>query len=612
MADNKLNIKSLQVSDKKRLYSFQSQLKTKECNLCHYQCDLRQNYLFPVASNGSGRILVVGPQAFLEEHKNTIAMSGPFRTIFNHYLSRYTGLTENDCTFSYAVKCTSLNKKETVKAKVPEFKNCSRYLKQDIKYVDPVVIVFLSKDAAKGIIDNKRRSQIPMGTPFQYRIMGKMTWCYFMINPIVSKTATAAVPTVEAQFKGLYSFFDTYTNIYDTILRPLLSLDNGDPGRRYILVDTIGKLKAMYKDVKQYTYVGMDTETTGLDVYVDDFKIVGISIAVEEDCGYYIPFGHNVSKGAQLDWETEVKPTIKAITDDPKIQTIWHNLYYDYAACKVQGLDIFKLDPDKHIWTHDSMVMAYLHNENVRLNLKEQMYLHFNIQPKKFKGVLEGSSAETFADVDPMDAIEYATDDAINALMLFKKTAALVYQESKEFTNNLLVEKIYPAEIGVIKVLADAHLRGIRIDIPYLRELQKAVIQDLSEVKSQIFAISTAVTGLGSGPKLISFLESIIDERFLKKITKKYGELTSQEKLLNIIVFQYKNAAKKGQEPGKWEPQKLEKYLKLIVRYKHLLKMKSTYIESVLDEVHEINGIHVIHPRIKSIGTTSGRMSSGK
>ena len=73
---------SLQVTKSKDLLDFQSELQTKECNLCHYSPWLRDNYFFPVASSGTGRILVVGPQVFLEEHKYNMQCGGAFIKVF--------------------------------------------------------------------------------------------------------------------------------------------------------------------------------------------------------------------------------------------------------------------------------------------------------------------------------------------------------------------------------------------------------------------------------------------------------------------------------------------------------------------------------------------------
>tara|TARA_B100000131_G_scaffold15115_1_gene15473 strand:+ start:1603 stop:4455 length:2853 start_codon:yes stop_codon:yes gene_type:complete len=615
---------SLQAANSKDLLDFQSELQTKECNLCHYSPWLRDNYFFPVASSGTGRILVVGPQVFLEEHKSNMACGGAFRKVFVNYLQKFTGLAESDCTFTYAVKCTG--DEESDKAKTLEFRNCSRYLMKEIKTIDPVVIVFLGKDASKSLLDNKTRQAHNMGSAFKSFIMGKPRWCYFITNPMIALVQSAAVPSVEAHFKGLSTFLEDKTNIYETVQKPEKSVVKSIDGRKYILVDTEEKLKDMMSYFSDKKYIGMDTETNSLYTWSSTFKVVGISLAADDTTGYYIPFGHK-SKGRkqykQLSWDV-VKPYMEQLCYDPNKQTIWHNLYYDYCAMKRMGIDVFKLDPERNIWTHDSMVMTYLHNENPTIGLKDQMYSHFGIQPLKFKGVLADSDVNTFEDVSPEDALQYAADDAINCLMLFKKVSKLVKHESDEYTDGKLLSKIYPDELNTIKVIADAHLRGVRIDNDYLQDLQSAVKEDLQQTQSAIYELSTAVSNFSSNPRIVELLEGLLTKSFIDRFNKKFVQLNAQEKTLKILCSGYSKywefyeqglidhmTGKPFDKPGKWEPSKLQNYLELITRYRRLLKVKSTYIETneELKQLDE-NGDWVIHANIRTIGTTSGRMSS--
>jgi uracil-DNA glycosylase family 4 len=614
---NKINISSMHVQDAEGLLIHQTYLKSKECNLCHYSQDLRDQFLFPVASSGTGRLLIVGQQTFMEEHKNTVAMSGPFRGTFTSYLNRFTGLSEADCTFTYSVKCTG---NDTVPGpKALEYKNCSRYLLQEIKKIDPVVIVFLGKDAAKSLLSTKIRQKHDMGVPFKERILGKDRWCYFMLNPMIARSKTGAIPVVKAHFSALSKFLDKETNMYDIIPKPQQQVNSIDTTREYVLVDTDEKLQSMVKDLDQYKYIGMDTETNTLNVWSKKYKLVGISLAGAADKGYYIPINHKApgrQTYTQLDWSI-IKPIVTSIVEDVTKQTIWHNLYYDYAAMKRTGIDIFKLDPTNNIWTHDSMLMTYLYNENSRIGLKDQMYIHFNITPQKFKGVIADADVNTFEDVSPDAALQYAADDAINCLLLFNKISKLVEEESRKYTNNKLLDRIYPYELSTIKVLSEAHLLGIRIDNNYIETLAKYINEDIEETEKATFAISTTITNLGSGPKLIAALQVILTDSFLEKFLEKFEKLTAQERMLHVLIdgyAKYWDRAEKGidsQYPGKWHPDKLSKYVNLIIQYKHLVKMKSTYIEAINKLKEQDNqGNWIIHAQIKSIGTTSGRMSS--
>ncbi len=615
---SKLKISSTRAIDAEGLLKHQTMLKSKECSLCHYSTSLRDQFLFPVASSGVGRILVVGYQSFIEEHKNTIAMSGPFRGTFNSYLNKYTGLSEIDCTFTYSVKCT--NGEGSVNPKAQELKNCSRYLLQEVGKLNPVITLFLGKDSAKSLLSTKVRQKYDMGVPFKEKILGKDQWCMFILNPMVSRTKTGAGPIVEAHFKALSLFLEQNTTIYNHIVKPKVgSLPLVQGVREYILVDTAEKLQAMQEDLKQYTLIGMDTETNTLNTYSKDYRLVGLSLAGSESRGYYIPIAHKAlgrKKYLQLNWDI-IKPVVTTIVRDPKVQTIWHNLYFDYAAMKQAGVDIFKLDPPSGVWTHDSMLMTYLLDENSKLGLKDQMYLHFNTSPEKFKDVVSGGNVKTFADIDPNGALKYAADDAINCLLLFNKVVKKVKYESKQYTKNQLLNRIYPDELNTIRILSEAHLLGIRIDNNYLTTLTNSIHGDIDETKKAVFAISTIVSNLSSGPKLVSAIESILTVEFLDKFLVKFDKLTAQERMLHVLIegyTKYWDRAELGidsEYPGKWHPDKLSSYINLVIRYKHLLKMKSTYIEAI-DSLKEqdAEGNWIVHAQIKSIGTTSGRMSS--
>jgi len=607
------NYSVLECPQRGALLDHQTRLKSTECRLCHYSEKLTRNFKFPVASRGTGRILVVGNWTLKEEH-DAKALGGAFASVFEEYLQKYTGLSSVDCVFTYAIKCNDGNE---ISPKALEYRNCSRYLLQEIKLIDPTLILFIGKDSAKSVMDNKLRTKVATGTAFQTFILGKNRWCYFITNPVIAKSNTAAVSLVQAQFKGIASFLQKNTSVYSEITQPVIEEVKE---REYSLVDTLPKLKEMKQDLDQYTLIGMDTETNSLHTWSNTFKLVGISLAATETKGYYIPVGHNFKNVLQLDWNLEVKPIIKNIVDDPTKQTVWHNLYYDYAALKVSGLDIFKVNPSKSLWTHDSMLMSYLCNENSPLGLKDQMYRNFNISPQKFKGVLASADVNTFDNVTPEKALKYAADDAINCLMLFKKSAKVVKKESKLYTNNKLITEIYPTELKTIKILADAHLRGICVDSEYVEQLILTLNTDLIEVHSEVLSLSNMVSNINSNTKLLSLLKWVLtptfNKLFIKKYKSKQKKLDVQKRTIQLLITLYTSEYVKAEKyktdlPGKWKSEKLSKYFTLVLRYRHLGKVKSTYLEPISENMQQDKeGNWIIHANIKSIGTTSGRMSS--
>ena len=162
------------------------------------------------------------------------------------------------------------------------------------------------------------------------------------------------------------------------------------------------------------------------------------------------------------------------------------------------------------------------------------------------------------------------------------------------------------------------------MDNNYLEDLKSVVAQDLGDTKKEIYEISTAVSNFSSNPRIVELLEGILTPSFIERFNKKFVELNAQEKTLKILCSGYSKYWEFSEQglvdhltgqpyakPGKWEPSKLQNYLELITRYRRLLKVKSTYIETN-DELKQLdsNGDWVIHANIRTIGTTSGRMSS--
>jgi len=91
------------------------------------------------------------------------------------------------------------------------------------------------------------------------------------------------------------------------------------------IITTEKQLKVLQKILKEASEIAFDTETTSTDQMQAD--LVGISLAVSGDEGYYIPVGHKVGKQLPL------KQVLAALEDpltDPSIPKMGHNIKYDY------------------------------------------------------------------------------------------------------------------------------------------------------------------------------------------------------------------------------------------------------------------------------------------
>jgi len=124
-----------------------------------------------------------------------------------------------------------------------------------------------------------------------------------------------------------------------------------------IVVDTPEKLGDLKDILSSADTIALDTETTSIDPLRAD--LVGISFAVKEGTGYYIPVGHKTQK-AQLPLNTVVS-ALKPVLSNPAKAKVGHNLKYDGLVLEQNGLPVSSLKFDSMIagWLIDPASRAF-------------------------------------------------------------------------------------------------------------------------------------------------------------------------------------------------------------------------------------------------------------
>ena len=113
---------------------------------------------------------------------------------------------------------------------------------------------------------------------------------------------------------------------------------------KVIIVDSMESLQTLAKKLLDAEVIAFDTETTSTDQM--EAELVGISLAVEKNQGYYIPVGHQTGK--QLD----IAVVLDALRDPLTDSTIYkagHNLKYDFVVLARYGLKVSPLSFDTMI-----------------------------------------------------------------------------------------------------------------------------------------------------------------------------------------------------------------------------------------------------------------------
>src|SRR6185436_2789374 len=114
------------------------------------------------------------------------------------------------------------------------------------------------------------------------------------------------------------------------------------------VIDTSEKLADLVKELNSAKVSSFDTETTSTEEMTAE--IVGISLAIREGEGYYIPLGHRTGTNLPLE---QVISALKAPMTNPKIGKIAHNAKYDYIVLAKNGLYVTPL-------TFDTMLAEFI------------------------------------------------------------------------------------------------------------------------------------------------------------------------------------------------------------------------------------------------------------
>ena len=156
----------------------------------------------------------------------------------------------------------------------------------------------------------------------------------------------------------------------------------------------------------------------------------------------------------------------------------------------------------------------------------------------------------------------------------------------QELNDKSLVSLFTDLEMPLVEVLAQMELNGIKLDLEILNKLSKELEKRLIKLIEEIYDLSGCQFNINS-PKQ---LREILFERLKLPVVKKgkTGPSTDEE-VLRILAPSHKLPA-------------------LLLEYRQLTKLKSTYIDVLPDLVNSKTGR--VHTSFNQTGTETGRLSS--
>jgi DNA polymerase-1 len=360
-----------------------------------------------------------------------------------------------------------------------------------------------------------------------------------------------------------------FTNPNSVKEAPATKKDN-----KYETVLTEKELNNWILKINECNSFAIDTETDSVQTV--SANLLGISLSVSENEGCYIPLGHQYDDcPKQLEMDYVIKSLGSAIEDNQE-KAIGQNLKFDIPILARHGIKITK-------FLADTMLMSYVLNSTAtRHGMDRLADFYLNYKTTKYTDVTGTASKQiSFAEVKLDVATDYAAEDADITLRLYKVLNKLL--KEKPTQQKLLNDLEYP----LVHVLSRVEQNGAKIDKKKLSNHSKELSEKISDLTSQAFKISGEEFNLDSPKQLLEILYEKQGLPVLKKTPK--GQPSTNEDTLQRLSEDYELP-------------------KIILQYRTLAKLKSTYTDSLINI--ENPKTKRIHTSYQQAITSTGRLSS--
>ena len=339
------------------------------------------------------------------------------------------------------------------------------------------------------------------------------------------------------------------------------------------IVDSQEKLNKCVNVLNKAKMIAFDTETTSTNAM--QAELVGISLAVAQDEGFYIPVGHLSGKQLTL---KEVISALKAPLSDPEIAKIAHNAKFDMLILERVGLPITPV-------TFDTMIAEWLINPDSRnLGLKNMAWVKLGYEMTHIEALIgTGRSQITMEAVPIAQAASYAVADAVVTLRLHG-----MLQKELEQVNAL--ELFNTVEMPLVPILAQMEMNGVALDKDFLENFGKELETSLHDIEYKIY-------GLVGEPFNINSTQQLSDMLF-----KRLGLEPPDRSRKTTSGFLSTAAGVLEDMRGQHE------VVDLILEYREIAKLKSTYVDSLPLQINPHTGR--VHTSFNQTGTVTGRIAS--
>ncbi|MGA7193477.1 MAG: DNA polymerase I [Anaerolineales bacterium] len=339
------------------------------------------------------------------------------------------------------------------------------------------------------------------------------------------------------------------------------------------IVDTTEKLNDLAKQLASAKVIAFDTETTSTEEM--QAEIVGISLAIKEGEGYYIPVGHLGGNNLPLD---QVVSALHDPLTDPHIPKVAHNAKYDYIVLARHGIVVSPI-------TFDTMIAEFVVDPSSHnLGLKNMSFARLGDEMTHIEELIgKGKKQISMAEVAVESVAPYAAADAETTLRLLP----IMQAEIKRVNAEKLMAEI---EMPLISVLAEMEMTGVLLDLPFFKKLSEELTRRMADIEKQVFEAVGKPFNINSTQQLSDVLFNRLrlepPDRGKKTAS---GHYSTSGDVLDALS---------GKHP----------VVDMVIEHRELSKLKSTYVDALPAAVDSTTGR--VHTSYSQTGAVTGRLSS--
>ena len=386
-------------------------------------------------------------------------------------------------------------------------------------------------------------------------------------------------PRNEAQLKSLYAELEFKSWLSEIISAQgtettEINADSEPVATNYQCILDQDSLNQWLKRLQSAQLFAFDTETTSLDAM--KAEVVGLSFAITPHEAAYVPLTHDYAGAPEQLQRDKVLKQLEPLLNTSPGKVVGQHIKYDINVLAGHGIKLQGV-------AHDTMLQSYvLDSTATRHDMDSLSLKYLSHKTISFEDVAgKGKQQLSFNEVGIEDATNYAAEDADITLQLHQKLWQKLQNDSD-------LKKLYQdIELPLIHVLAAIERNGVLLDKDMLAQQSRELEDKCQELEQKAHEIAGEAFNLSSPKQIQQILYDKQKLPVLKKTPKK--QPSTSEEVLQELALDYPLP-------------------KLILEYRSLAKLQSTYTDKLPDQINTKTGR--VHTSYHQATASTGRLAS--